>query len=37
MCGCIKFEFHLFWGGTEYVKFVSRSIIDFYNKEEYFK
>lgn len=27
----------IFWGGTEYVKFVSRSIIDFYNKEECFK
>lgn len=26
-----------FLGGTEYVKFVSRSIIDFYNKEKYFK
>lgn len=27
----------IFLGGTEYVKFVSRSIIDFYNKEECFK
>lgn len=38
-CADVSNSNFIFWGGggTEYVKFVSRSIIDFYNKEEYFK
>lgn len=36
-CADVSNSNFIFLGGTEYVKFVSRSIIDFYNKEECFK